>query len=155
MKRPVIIGFGNPLRGDDGVGPRAAELLEAELGDAAEIIVCHQLTPELVVKIGGAQLVIFLDASADQPAGAVSECSVTAVDPPRFTHHLTPGILIGLGECMGADVGRAVLLTCGAADFDTAERLSSEAESGARKMAERARELVRRFAQEDPINRCN
>ena len=48
MSRILIIGFGNPLRSDDGVGWRAAEELEHKLsGSGVEVITCHQLTPEL------------------------------------------------------------------------------------------------------------
>src|SRR5271169_1528567 len=46
--RTLIIGYGNPLRSDDGFGWHAGRLLAQSLADQdAKIITCHQLTPEL------------------------------------------------------------------------------------------------------------
>src|ERR1700744_5030774 len=62
----MVIGFGNPLRRDDAIGWRAAELIEARLSnDETEVSVCHQLTPDLAAKIAGAAFVVFLDADVE------------------------------------------------------------------------------------------
>jgi hydrogenase maturation protease len=139
MKRPLIIGFGNPLRGDDGIGWRAAELLEAELGAAAEIVACHQLTPELAPSLGGASVVIFLDASVAQAPGQVSESVVTPADPATFTHHLTPAQLLGMARHFGPVTCSAVLIACGVLNTNAGEELSDPAQTGVRKMVSRAR----------------
>jgi hydrogenase maturation protease len=63
--RKLIIGYGNPLRGDDGVGWKAASTLAATIpSEAARILTVHQLTPELAEPVSQAELVIFIDASA-------------------------------------------------------------------------------------------
>jgi hydrogenase maturation protease len=62
MARVLIVGYGNPLRGDDGLGWHAAEALRAALPEA-EILAVHQLTPELAEDASRAELVIFLDAA--------------------------------------------------------------------------------------------
>ena len=71
MPHTLIIGYGNPLRGDDGVGPRAAELLVEEDGvtspllpDGVQVLVCHQLTIELAPQIAEADRLILIDAIA-------------------------------------------------------------------------------------------
>ena len=143
MKRPLIVGYGNPLRGDDGVGRRAAELVEEAIGDAADVVVCQQLTPELAARVGEASLAVFLDASTEQQPGEVREQSVRLADASRFTHSLTPAQLCGLAHCIGGDVPSAVLLTCGAADTHAVVGLTPPAERGAKEMAARAVRLVR------------
>ena len=63
--RALVIGIGNPLRGDDGVGWALVEDLEASLpdpGPCLELRVVHQLTPELAVELAEAQRVLFIDA---------------------------------------------------------------------------------------------
>jgi len=46
--RVLVIGYGNTLRGDDGLGQRAAEALaQRALPDGVEVLSCHQLTIEL------------------------------------------------------------------------------------------------------------
>ena len=71
MARVLILGCGNPLRGDDGVGWHAAERLlkrSAELD--ATIKSCHQLTPELAEPVSKAERVIFIDARIGQTPGS-------------------------------------------------------------------------------------
>ena len=54
----LVIGYGNPLRGDDGFGCSAAGLLAADPRlDGATVLGRHQLTPELATDIAGASLV--------------------------------------------------------------------------------------------------
>jgi hydrogenase maturation protease len=57
-----VIGIGNPLRGDDGVGALLAE----EAGG------CHvqQLTPELAAELAPLQRVLFIDAWLAPPGAA-------------------------------------------------------------------------------------
>jgi Ni,Fe-hydrogenase maturation factor len=69
----LVIGYGNTLRSDDGVGWHAAALLAGDRRLAgAEILAVHQLTPELALDFSRASLVILIDASADDPPGTIS-----------------------------------------------------------------------------------
>lgn len=64
----LIIGYGNTLRGDDGVGVRVAEIIEGKNYPNTRVISVHQLTPELAEDIAGSDLVIFVDAVfSDRP----------------------------------------------------------------------------------------
>lgn len=71
----LIIGYGNTLRGDDGVGYRIAEIfeqeedgLESHYSEESRHTVrshpCHQLTPDLAAELAQADRVIFVDAIA-------------------------------------------------------------------------------------------
>lgn len=59
MGNVVVIGYGNDLRCDDGIGQRVANKLH--LTDVKSLAV-HQLTPELAETLKTADLVIFVDA---------------------------------------------------------------------------------------------
>ena len=50
----LVIGIGNPLRGDDGVGP-----LRAEQAGGRSV---HQLTPELAAELPELEAVLFIEA---------------------------------------------------------------------------------------------
>ena len=68
----LVVGYGSTLRGDDGVGPRAAELVAEDPRLAgATVLVRHQLTPELAADMAAARLVVLVDARADAESGAV------------------------------------------------------------------------------------
>jgi len=101
MRHVLIIGCGNPLRGDDGLASHALVHLERRpgLGDVA-MISCHQLTPELAEPISRADRVIFIDARVSQsPAqtpGLVETRPVEsqAASSSAFSHHFgAPALL--------------------------------------------------------------
>jgi hydrogenase maturation protease len=68
MKNILIIGYGNTLRSDDGVGYHIAELCEdiytssSSLQYFIKCLTLHQLIPELAESISQSDLVIFIDA---------------------------------------------------------------------------------------------
>jgi hydrogenase maturation protease len=101
MPHVLIIGCGNPLRGDDGLASHALAHLERRpgLGDVA-LISCQQLAPELAEPISRADRVIFIDArvsqSPVQTPGLVEACPVHPHDasPSAFSHHFGPPALL-------------------------------------------------------------
>ncbi len=93
----LIIGFGNPLRGDDGAGWHAAQRLREQYGPAqVRVIAAQQLAPEMAQDVAQASLVIFVDAEQGECAGRVNCRPVVArAEAPRtFTHDLSPAALV-------------------------------------------------------------
>jgi hydrogenase maturation protease len=127
MARALIIGYGNPLRGDDGLGWHAAQCLAAVLNKPeVEIIACHQLTPELAEPISRADLVVFIDAAPQGPAGRLSSQRITldAVLPGTFSHHLTPRTLLAWAQALYGSYPEAMLFSVSSQCFDCSEALS-------------------------------
>lgn len=147
MANTLIIGYGNPLRGDDGLGWRAAECLTAILHESKAIVIaCHQLTPELAEPISRADLVIFIDAEEREPAGKVLCRRVaSAAEPPAaFSHHLTPARLLGwAGELFGRSP-EAMVFSVAGQRFACSEELSPEVAAVLPRLTERVCRLVRR-----------
>ncbi len=141
--RTVVIGYGNPLRQDDGIGWRAAELLEQKLpAGSAEIIQCHQLTPELAANLADASLVLFLDAACDQQPGAISSVPVQAEGAVVWSHYLTPGQLLSLSERWCGKAPPAFLIRGGIQRMDLGEGLTELGEQTASQMADVAQTLL-------------
>lgn len=140
-KRPLVIGYGNPLRQDDGLGWRAAQLIE-QSGAPAEVIICHQLAPELLLQLESAPLAVFLDAALDQTPGAIQVRPVTPESGWSRTHHLTPGQLLGLAEFIGQSSCPATLITGGAFETGASEQLTPGGERCAQQMAQRTIEIL-------------
>jgi hydrogenase maturation protease len=127
MAQVLIIGYGNPLRGDDGLGWHAAQQCAAVLPRAlVNVLACHQLTPDLAEPISQAGLVIFLDADAQGPPGQLSCRSIVAhpSEAGVFSHHLTPQTLLACAQVLYAGNPRAVVLSISGADFGYGECLS-------------------------------
>ncbi len=63
----LVIGYGNTLRGDDGVGPRVVEAIEKLNLPGVRTLVCQQLSPEYADPVSRAHTVVFVDAAVDAP----------------------------------------------------------------------------------------
>ena len=60
--KPLIVGLGNELMGDDGVGIAAARRLRADNTVSADIIDCNLSGVSLIDVLSGYSKVIFIDA---------------------------------------------------------------------------------------------
>ncbi|MBV8099116.1 MAG: hydrogenase maturation protease [Verrucomicrobia bacterium] len=122
----LIIGYGNPLRGDDGIGWRVADQLAALAGDAATVLTVHQLTPELAEPISKAELVIFIDACYGGQPGSWT-CETISLDQESseaFTHYFTPANLLGHASTIFGAKPKALLISVAGASFDCGDHLS-------------------------------
>jgi hydrogenase maturation protease len=123
----LVIGYGNTLRQDDGVGPRVAEELCLRVVDPrVQILVRPSLTPELAETISEVHCAVFIDASAELPPGVVQQVAVERVGEADMSlvHFLEPQALLAwsydlYGRC---PIGRAWLV--GVEHTDLGEELS-------------------------------
>ena len=135
MARTLIIGYGNPLRGDDRLGWRAAEVLE-NLPEVAqnpevEIVICHQLTPELAEKVGSVELVLFIDAAAEGVPGTWN-CKAVSADaalPDALGHHFTPLRVLAYAHAIFGAKPQALVISVAAESFELGEDLSPAVEA--------------------------
>jgi hydrogenase maturation protease len=127
MSRILIIGYGNPLRGDDAFGWRVAErLLELNHDPAVEILCLHQLTPELMDPLSRADFAIFIDACAGGKPGAIAERRIEAgaAGTASFTHHAAPEALLAGARTLYGQAAEAVMISVAGADFSFGSELS-------------------------------
>ena len=128
LPRIVVIGYGNPLRSDDGIGWRVAEELQARLKTShVEVIQRHQLAPELAAKLRDAALVVFVDAATEGSAGEWNHERLTAAKSSAlFSHGPTPAALLALAaELYGASPEAHLFTVCGSS-FGYGEHLSPD-----------------------------
>jgi hydrogenase maturation protease len=126
MPHTLIVGYGNALRGDDGAGYLAAELLRDRIQDPEiEILSQHQLLPELMEPISRAAHVIFIDASVSGRAGKVHRIPLRPAPAcSRFTHHATPESLLAGAQSLYGHTPEATLYTIPGRFFETGQKLS-------------------------------
>ncbi|MEA1871371.1 MAG: hydrogenase maturation protease [Candidatus Bipolaricaulota bacterium] len=120
----LVIGVGNTLRTDDGIGPRVVSSLPPLHG--VKTITVHQLTPELSDRLSRARRVLFVDA--DWEGG---EMHLERVDEERTApgHTFSPGGLLSLTHAVCGATPEGWLLAIPGYDFDLGERVSEEAEA--------------------------
>ena len=110
-RRGLVVGLGNVLRTDDGVGFAAVERLEADARLAAvaragdlRIFWAQQLTPELAVDFAAADVVVVVDADTGLPPGAVSSRRVAAASPKAGGASMTHQVDVASLAAMAADL---------------------------------------------------
>jgi hydrogenase maturation protease len=127
----LVIGIGNRLRSDDGVGPRLAEEVEAWGLWGVESMAVQQLSPELAPRLAACARVLFIDAwlvdRVDATAAAaplLEPLEVAAAPPPSFSHHSTPQALLQLAEDLYGQRPAAWWLRVPAHGLELGEHLS-------------------------------
>jgi hydrogenase maturation protease len=128
----LVIGYGNTLRTDDGVGRLAAERLADDPRlDGVKVIGRHQLTPELALDVSRAALVVFVDASSRPPAGIflVEPMERTGRHGAGWSHHLDPPSLLDLSGELYGRVPAAFIVSMGVESVLLGDRLSPMVEA--------------------------
>lgn len=126
MTRIVVVGYGNPLRADDGLGWAAARLLEERV-DAQRIRVLteHQLTPELAETFSEADLAILIDAQA---AGTPGEISTRTIEPDptlqASNHFSDPSAILAMADDLYGHAPLTFIVSVPGWDFDYRDSLS-------------------------------
>lgn len=127
----LVIGYGNTLRGDDGVGPSVAETLAEFKLPGVRAVACQQLTPELSEAVSQADAVIFVDAAMDG-AEEVEWREVKADTEAAFAvHAINPGGLLRLAKDAFGRAPMAWTLAVPVSGFSIGEGLSKRACAGA------------------------
>ena len=144
MARILILGYGNPLRSDDGLGWHVAvELFRANRSSDVEVLPCHQLTPELADPISKAGAVFFIDCTKEGVPGEFRwEELHWQKGSVAFTHDLSPGVLLELASQLYGCCPRAFLLTICGDCFGAGATLSAIVTQQVPHLKERVRELI-------------
>lgn len=128
----LVIGSGNPLRGDDGIGPAVAGDV-ARLGlPGVRVLVVHQLTPELAADLAEARLAVFVDAAVTPGPVCVAKLGGPGPADGGMSHAADPRGLLALARAVYGRSPEAWLVTAAGADFDFREGLSPAGREHAR-----------------------
>jgi hydrogenase maturation protease len=126
MAHILIIGYGNPLRSDDGLGWHAARQLREMMKEGdAEVLTCQQLTPELAEAASRASMVFFIDARRDGNPGEISCFPVAPqYSEVAFTHELSPTSLLGFSQALYGNSPPAFVVSVTGENFEHGEELT-------------------------------
>jgi hydrogenase maturation protease len=140
----LVLGYGNTLRSDDGVGPRTAEAV-AELGfPGVTTFTADLLTPELAEVISRAERVFFIDASVEAPL----QVQVRRLDPNPtcqvMAHAADPRTMLALARDVYGYAPEAWWVTIPVEDLGVGEHLSHLALRGMKDALEVFKSHLRR-----------
>jgi hydrogenase maturation protease len=129
----VVIGYGNTLRRDDGVGQVVAMEVQEWGCLGVRSLSLHQLTPELAQTLATVEGAIFVDAypvSGETATVQVFPLRSEDADTISVGHHCDPRSLLALAQALYDHSPSAWLVTIPAVDFEFGETLSPIAQQG-------------------------
>ena len=135
MKRVLILGLGNPLLGDEGIGVRVVnELTKLELPDGVSAVEGGTAGLGLIGLMEGYQRVIIVDAAdMGHPPGRVvrftpSEAQFKTVEGPLSPHQIGLGEVLTLATALEIAPTRLVIIGVQPGRIEAGVELSPEVE---------------------------
>jgi len=124
----LVLAIGNPSRGDDALGPRAAQRLAALALPGVEVLTDFQLQVEHALDLLGRRRVVFIDAAASGSAPFELRPLAPAADARHSSHSLSPAaVLEAYRRLTGSEPPPSRLLAIRGHDFELGAPLSSAA----------------------------
>ncbi len=133
----LVIGLGNPILGDDGVGWRVAEAVKARLNDPAVDVICLSLGGlALMEHLAGYRRAIIVDAMTTGAAPGslhsllAREMDELSVQHTASVHDLSMSAALAFGRKLGLDLPEDIRVIGVEAepDFEFGEVLSAPVE---------------------------
>jgi hydrogenase maturation protease len=126
----LVLGIGNPSRGDDALGPALLEALRekgVERDGAVELLTDFQLQVEHLLDLEGRRAVLFVDAAWPGSGPGTGLAPIVADSAaPLSSHALRPqAVLRAFSQVLGRAPPSAWLLAVEGAAFDLGAPLSA------------------------------
>ena len=126
----LVIGYGNTLRRDDGVGPKVAEAVAELALPGVRTLACPLLTPELAEAVSQARAVIFVDAAVDTPREVQKRTLAPAGSSQVMAHAASPATILALARDVFGHAPEAWLITIPVEDLGIGDEFSPLAQRG-------------------------
>jgi hydrogenase maturation protease len=146
--RRIVIGIGNPGRGDDGAGHLVVKLLQGALPDGTELVEHDGEPASLLSKIDGISAAFLVDACASgAPEGTVHRFDVAAAPLPQgafglSTHGLGLAEAVELARALGQLPSQCIVYAIEGRSFEVGAPLSPRVAAAAADVAQRLRAEV-------------
>ncbi len=143
----LIIGIGNPLRGDDALGAEAIRALEARaLPPGVKTVHVQQLSMDLAEPLGAASLAVFIDARLGEPAGELRAAELkpnSCLNASGVSHFFTPETLLAAVQALYGQHPKAYLFSVNAHTFDFGAPLSPLVHAALPRLLDRVLNVLR------------
>jgi hydrogenase maturation protease len=123
----LVLAIGNPSRGDDALGPLAAQRIEAMRLPGVEVLTDFQLQIEHALDLLGRDTVLFIDASVAGEAPFELRELAPAAQSCHTTHSLPPAAVLSVCRQLTGSTPAARLLAIRGDSFALGSPLSAAA----------------------------
>lgn len=130
-KRTCIVGIGNSIRSDDGVGAYVCQLMEEKNLPGVTLITTQQLDIGMTEDFTKFDRVIFVDASLKDETISLQPLSLDNGQSQSFSHYINAAMLVSLAQQLYSTNTRFYVCAIGANNFEMGNGLSSTTMSNA------------------------
>lgn len=147
----LILGFGNPICGDDAVAWHIVDALEDQLPEGA-VVAIHQLTPEWADPISKADHVIFVDAAVEREPGEVRCFPMLPAGASPGSHEMTPSGILSMAADVYGRCPPAHMVTVTGEAFGISESLTPAIAAAVPHAVTCIRDLLQQIGVKEGIN---
>ncbi|MFG2310875.1 hydrogenase maturation protease [Streptomyces sp. NPDC048566] len=150
----VVIGIGNPLRGDDGVGPAVVEALRGRVPSGTTLATADCDPGRLMDLWAGADTVVVVEALRTRPSRPGTLHVLTPAQvvgdarEPTSTHGFRLGTSLALAGTLGRLPPNLVVHAMEVADTEPGHGLGEQVRAALPELTERVAAAVRRAAEQ-------
>ncbi len=119
----LVLGVGNAVRGDDGVGPFVIDLLRVARHRGLELRTAFTFLPELAVALPGHDAVVFVDADLEAREVTLRPLGTQGREG---LHRFAPARVVEMARGLGFN-GQAWICSVPVTSMEAGERLTREA----------------------------
>ena len=143
MVGSLIIGYGNSLRGDDGIGLEVARIVSGWKLPEVRSLYQHQLTPELAAQLALVDLAIFIDACQSIDNNTVGVHPLKPSSSIELGSHFSdPRVLLSLTKALFNRCPQAWWILVPGANFELKDSLSPLAQQGIKEAVKQVKNLL-------------
>ena len=131
-KKPTcIIGIGNTIRGDDGVGKYVAEQIEKNNLPGITVITTHQLDMGLAEDISKFDTVLFIDASFSENTFSLLPLLPDNHPSQSFSHQVNASVIVSLSQQLFSTHTKFYICAIGVNNFEIGNGISETTKANA------------------------
>jgi hydrogenase maturation protease len=143
--RILVLGYGNPGRQDDGLGPAAATLIDAMGWSDVTAFDNYQLNIENALDVAAHDVVWFVDAAKTGPAPYVVHDLAPSLNFDFTSHLVRPETIMAMAGHYFGGTPKAFLLAIRGYEFEFVEALTPEAKDNLQRAAAMLAERISAF----------
>ena len=130
-KNILVVGVGNTLRGDDGIGASVCNAVEQLHLPGISTTTTHQLHIEQAESFSEYDIVIIVDAAVTGDGVVFTEVTEECRDTSPASHHINASTLLALLKQLYKKDIRMMLCAVRGENFEMGEQLSTNAKKNA------------------------
>lgn len=127
QKEICIVGIGNSLRSDDGVGILVSKQIDQMKLKGVTTMTVHQLDTGMIERLSKFDVVIFVDASVIDKSVSFQPLTLEDNVPQSFSHHINAAMLASLAYKLYSASTRFYICGICAYDFQLGTDISYKA----------------------------